>query len=88
MRDYQARLMIGYVRKQYLYNRLKDVLLSIESTPVVQDENAAYKLGLQFGQTDTLRQIIDLLEEMPQDDPNAKAKYPCILGRPDTWPPD
>ena len=87
-RDYQARLMIGHVKKQYLYNRLKDALLCLESTPVEQDANAAYKLGFQFGQIDTLKHVIDMLENMPEDDPNAKSKYPCILGRPDTWPPD
>lgn len=87
MRDYQSRLMIGHIKKEFLYNSLRDNLKAIEATPIVQDENATYCLGYQFGQIDTLKKIIDQLESMPTNDPNEKA-YLKIAGRPETWPPD
>ena len=69
MERYLSKMLIGYVKKEHLYNRLKDQLMAITATAIEQNNDAAYAIGQHFGQVDTLKWVIDLLEEIPQEEP-------------------
>lgn len=72
MEQYLQKFMVGYVKKEHLYNQLRDQLMAITATAIEQNKDAAYAIGYHFGQVDTLKQIIDLLEQIPQEEPPQK----------------
>ena len=70
MEHYMNRLMIGKVRKKWLYSKLVELLKETDGKCFDQSaENIGYQLGHHFGTQDTLKKILDLLDKIPEDDP-------------------
>ena len=68
MESYMHLQMHGYVKKQYLYDTLRDSLKAINAEVLDSGEGAAYQIGHHFGQIETLKAIIDLLKSMPEEE--------------------
>lgn len=69
MERYLHKILVGYVKKEYFYNQLRDQLMAITATAIEQNDDAAYAIGHHFGQVETLKWVIDLLEHIPTDEP-------------------
>lgn len=62
-----SEIITGYLQRKHLVDQLKQRIEAKASAPVETGENQGYRLGHSLGYQDALKEVVQLIKELPDE---------------------
>lgn len=73
-------IITGYLQRKHLVDQLKQRIEAKASAPVETGENQGYRLGHSLGYQDALKEVVQLIKELPDEPKPTQAPKPWHHG--------
>lgn len=74
-------IITGYLSRKQLIDQLRTSAQRAASTPVEAGENQGYRLGHSLGYQDALKEVMQLIKELPDEPKPTQAPKPWHHGK-------